>query len=218
MGKFYGILGAHRTGKTTLATELAKTLKVPFCRTSVSTMLASLGLDPQADLPFADRLQVQNLVLRWLLQGYSRALEQLPDTAVILVDRTPLDVLAYTTSEIQRQTMTPELSAQMDLHRQRCIEAMNFNFMGATLVSPGIPLIADAKSATANIHYQRNVHGAMVVAALDLDLKMPISFLPQETLDLKARVSHTAEHVRAIIHASITQELTDVVGGTSSIH
>ena len=199
MAQFYGLIGAHRTGKTTLAREAAGKLGVPFYETSISKTLASLGVNPQADMPFHDRLRLQGIILETLLAGYANAQAQHSRASLILVDRTPLDVLAYTRSEILRSTMDPLANLVMSMHEQRCFAAMNFNFAGACVVRPGIPMVADSTKATPNVHYQSHISAVMIDGVIDHRNGVSTILLGRQDIDIDSRVHHVFEHCSAII-------------------
>lgn len=199
MTKLYGLVGAHRTGKTTLAKAVAEELGVPFHKTTVSDTLKQLMINPQVDLAFRERLTIQEIILDDLARCYKEAIEANPEAPIVIVDRTPLDVLGYTRSEILRETMNPTLDRLMSNHEQRCIELTNFHFAGLCLVQPGIPLIADSTKGSANVHYQRHVHATMLDAVLDDRLKIPAFVLGSGNVDLTSRVSDTVDECEAII-------------------
>lgn len=204
---FYGFIGAHRTGKTTLAAAVAEELGLPFFKTSVSKTLADHGVNPQADMPFAERLRVQEIVLDGLLANYAEAQEHFPDARIILVDRTPLDVLSYTMSEIQRTTMLiPGMSDAVSSHVRHCVALANFNLLGGCLVPPGIAIVPDATKATPDIHYQRHIHATMLDAVLRPDVFLDTFVLYSGDVDLSSRVSDTCTHLLSIMSDdSLTQ-------------
>jgi len=91
----YGLTGASGTSKTTLGRELSKRLDIPFVPTSITEMAADLGLpSPVAPLNLNDRTVCQVE----LLTAMCKFLESLPHPCII--DRTPLDLLAYMLAEV----------------------------------------------------------------------------------------------------------------------
>lgn len=198
--KIYGLIGAQRVGKTTLARDLAEEHGVPFCETRVSQTLASLGVNPQADMAFVDRLVTQERVLQALFKDYQRAMDEHPAAPAVIVDRTPLDVLAYTTAEIQRETLNdPDLMRAVARHENLCFTAMNSLFAGACLVPPGIPLVPDPTKAPANPHYQRHIHATMLEAVVNSRNTVPTFLLGQGNVNRKSRVTDTGEHFITIL-------------------
>ncbi len=90
-----GISGAHGSGKTTLAKEIALRMGLVYVPASVNEMAKSAGYKhTSVDLPLKDRIFLQKHVL----EGFRTFLGKCgPET---ITDRTPLDVAAYTLAEI----------------------------------------------------------------------------------------------------------------------
>lgn len=196
---FYGLIGAHRVGKTTLGKGLAERLCVAFYATEISQAMRELGIDPQVDLPFEERLDVQERLLDVLLAFYARVrTETCCDTVV--VDRTPLDVLAYTMSEVRRETLKhAAINDRMRAFTDRCYEATNFIFQGMCVVQPGIPIVADPSKGVPNVIYQEAVAAQMLGAANHPKNMVKTLLLPRKCLDRQSRISKVEEHLRAIL-------------------
>lgn len=199
MTLFYGLVGAQRVGKTTLGQDLADALGVPFVPTNVSGTLEKMGVNPQAPMDFSERLAVQQEVLLALELEYFRAERAHEDADLIIVDRTPMDVLGYTLSEI---SMGVDASGEeMRSHATFCYHLFNSRFAGACLVQPGIPAVADPRKASAEPFYQQHVNGAMLAAITDPRCDVYTLILPQSVTDRDSRVTDTEEHVATILHA-----------------
>lgn len=125
------LAGAHRSGKTTLARALAAAAKVEFLETKVSGVFANLGIDPKADLPFDQRLFVQNEILRSLEVQYA-----LRKGSVFIADRSPLDVLGYTMAEIRRDTLDDAGRERVYDHVRYATKIIKDNLHGIALVRP----------------------------------------------------------------------------------
>jgi hypothetical protein len=178
-----------------------------------------MKISPQIDMPFHQRLTVQDAILQGLLENYEEARRLHPDAKAILVDRTPLDVLAYTMSEVLRETVTPTLMKEMELHQKRCFASMNFNFVGGCLVSPGIPLVSDETKAPANIFYQRHIHATMLDAVTHPENNVNIHILGSGIVDLDSRVIDVSEHCESIIYDdNELSALGNVPGSGSTSH
>lgn len=198
---FFGFFGAHRTGKSTLAAETARQLDLPFIQTNVSKTLQQLGSDPQADIGFGQRLIIQNQILESLADTYDEACSKHPNS-LLIVDRTPLDVLAYTQSEVLRQTLGNMAAREaMDRHEAVCWAMFNNMFAGAMLVQPGLPLIADPSKAPAERHYQEHVAALALQLAVGPRREIPVAILPRNNLELQSRVTDA----KLSIHSIITQ-------------
>lgn len=142
---FVGLAGAHRTGKTTLMREYASRYDYPFVETQTADVWKELGVDPRANLAFSARLEVQNHILDRLIASYDAALGEHYDGELILVDRTPLDALAYLMADVGNQPIDERAFAA---YHARCTLAMNKYFDAVVLVQPGIKLVdAENKGA-----------------------------------------------------------------------
>jgi hypothetical protein len=216
MTMLYGLVGAHRVGKTELGRRLSDEYEFAFHETRMSDALQALGIDPQADMPFEHRLKVQEALLETLLIGYAQARQDHPGEDVIIVDRTPLDVLAYTMADLQRETLkSGSLNDLMGQHVVRAFQTTNFNFAGLTLVQPGIPLIPDPGKAPANTHYQeaiaaqmlgvvchpRNNVNSLILSRKKLSYKSRISAISEQLLTIISHDEHTLERVPAQQHS-----------------
>lgn len=87
-------VGAHRTGKTTLAREVSKVTGIPFAETSTTAVMRELGLNPVANMPFMDRLHLQEILLKHHIEW----IKTLPRP--VILDRSPFDMVAYTVAEL----------------------------------------------------------------------------------------------------------------------
>lgn len=196
---FYGIVGAHRTGKSTLARAFAERMGWAYFPTNVQGFMAKQGLSSQKDAPFAERMKAQQFILDQLLESYVDAAELCQGATAIVVDRTPLDVLGYTMSEVLRESVTFDTALQLERHERQAYAACNAFFMGMTFVYPGIPLVADPGKGTANRFYQRHISACMVEAACDDRLDVPVHFLPHTLLENQSRVSEAFVSASAIM-------------------
>lgn len=86
-----GIAGAHRTGKTTLAREVAELTGHNFVEGSATPSFLRYNCKPTDDLTVSKRLLIQQHILhRWTAEMSNDS----------VTDRTPLDFIAYLVSEI----------------------------------------------------------------------------------------------------------------------
>lgn len=196
-----GICGAHRTGKTTLARELAKAQGFSFCETKVSEAIGKLGFTPQQGMDFPTRLKVQEYILD-AIESHYRAQDGKPFVA----DRTPLDVLGYSWSEIQRDTLDdPELARLFEAHMDRCLTLTERWFGGLILVPPGIQIEPDPTKAQANRVYIEHIHGCITLAAGHLTARennVSVAAIGRDTVDLAARIKYTGSFTQHILNAA----------------
>lgn len=150
----YGLAGAQRTGKSTLARAFSERTGIPFLETSASKVFAEMGLDPKVDYPFDVRLAIQNRIL----DAFSRQYREATADTVFVSDRTPIDLMAYTLADVQRNTLSPELSAELLQYLRRCIELTNKHFSVLVLVQPGIQLVEERGKAPANEGHMEHIN------------------------------------------------------------
>lgn len=127
----FAIAGSHRSGKTTLARDLAALLGVEFLETKVSDTFAALGIDPKAPLTFDVRLDVQNKILHDMEVAYA-----LRAGKIFIADRSPFDVLGYTLADVQRDTLDDALRVRFASHMHRAIAIVKAHLAGVMLVLP----------------------------------------------------------------------------------
>lgn len=149
----YGIAGAHRSGKTTLARAVSVQHGLEYLDANVSGTIAELGYTPRQELPFKERLKVQNAILESLAIKYA-----LMGDKEFVTDRTPMDVLGYTFSEVQRSTLDAEDRVAFTKHVERAIQVTAQNLKGVMLVQPVYDAPELDKSAQACPIYMRHVY------------------------------------------------------------
>jgi hypothetical protein len=130
--------GAHRTGKTTTAIEVAKNLGVPFVNANVSGMSVWTTIKPSDNMTFVERLQVQEMILSEL----ETCLERHQSIISFVIDRTPMDVLMYLLSNID-STTSSIFDARGEAFINKCIELSAKYFTHYVIIPPVIPFIGD---------------------------------------------------------------------------
>ncbi|WP_199153480.1 AAA family ATPase [Chromobacterium sp. ASV23] len=180
MTMIYGLTGAHRTGKTTLAQAVADRLQINFLKTDVSGVLAKLGIDPAADVDFKTRMRAQHAVLDALDAAYGAA------SADCITDRTPLDAIAYTLADVRRESVVDE--AELSAYLARAFDMLNRRFSMVCLVQPGIPLIEEEGKAPATAGYVEHI--AQLAAGLVVDDRVSVMarIIASRVVDLSDRV------------------------------
>lgn len=181
-----GVCGAHRTGKTTLCRAYAeKSGYFTFAQTSTSAIIQEMGIDPAADLDLATRLMVQEEVLK----RYEAMLPELVRKNVAtIVDRTPLDFMAYTFANVRQLDTCPELHARLERYKNRCYEVMNRYFSVLVLVQPGIEVVSEQGKAVGTFGYIEHIHLLCHGLLADRQLKVYSVALARAATDLNDRV------------------------------
>lgn len=193
-----GIAGASGTGKTTLAEAVAKQLGARFVRASITELGKSVGADPVSKMNVVERLQLQERMLAAFIQK----LEGLDQSELIIMDRTPLDMVGYMMAEINMHShldLSPELMKRADIYvaaAQRAT-AMFYDHIFLTSILPEYE--AAETRPDWNPAYQRHVHLLIHGAAYASPVRIP--FARFVTTDLNERVKYTVEHVGSMLNA-----------------
>jgi chloramphenicol 3-O-phosphotransferase len=147
-----GICGAHRTGKTTLAKNLAKSLDMPFIEIGASAIFAADHLDPAKPMDFRTRLYIQQQILKHAVDVWFEMDQP------FICDRTPIDMMAYTLAEVQGNTLDEELEFELSQYLYDCKEATEKYFSYLVLVPPAIPITAAKGKASLSKGYIEHIH------------------------------------------------------------
>lgn len=180
----YGLCGAQRVGKTTLAQEYAKVSGLKFVKTTTSGILESIGMDAKVQYPIEQRMYAQEIILKGLN-------EQWMSSDNCIFDRTPLDVLMYMEADVLRDfPQDTELEDRYLKYRSQCFTAA-LTFGRTVLVQPGIKIVEDAGSAPGSRPYMEHLNSLLLGYIADLCLRRDFraEILSRDTLDLQARIA-----------------------------
>ena len=183
-----GLAGAHRTGKTTLATEIAEQHGIQFLQTVTASIFEREGVDPSLPMPFEVRMRMQNLVLDSACEIWSGA------TGTFVSDRTPVDMLAYTMADMNanRKLSNSEESLVVE-YIKRCYKASNDHFQVIILIQPGIPVMEAMKlSGPMDAMYMEHFNFIAVGALTDARSKNLRYVMPRAILSLQGRVDYAS--------------------------
>lgn len=183
-----GISGVHRTGKTTLARELAKQLGLPFIPVDASGYFKELGLDPKDDMSCADLMLVQ----RNILEG-SR--EKWGVTTGFVSDRTSIDFAVY--------AVTNGRSCEGAYkYKWECVRALNEYFDLVVIVSPdpNFPIAVDNTKLHGHLEWSKRqvLHDNFTSYAEGCLVETPICYIPPEVSDLNQRVELVTTHLQTL--------------------
>lgn len=176
-----GLCGAHRTGKTTLAQEYSRGASIPFVRTSTSEVFKALGFDPKMDYDFKIRMFIQNKILDAAEALWSQY------EGEWITDRTPIDMLAYTMADVQRENLDTDDEKLFESYHKRCIESSNKHFSMLIAVQPGIPMVETEGKAPSNIGYVEHINSLVLGLVHDSRVKTSRFLMSRATLDLNER-------------------------------
>lgn len=177
-----GLVGAHRVGKTTLAKAYAEQTDIEFVQTDSTGVFKKYGMSPKVDYHFRERLFIQNKILEDAERRYKAA------NSDFITDRTPLDMLAYTLADVQRENTTMADAALLMDYIERCYEATNKHFASIIVVQPGIPIVDDPGKAPANPAYIEHIALLIMGLVVDQRLKSGRHYIGRSNLDMNTRI------------------------------
>lgn len=177
-------MGAHRTGKSTLAKLYAEKHGIPFIETPVSAIFKALGYDPAGTFNFSTRLTIQEAILDRLDRIYG---EVGPTEAI--TDRTPVDMLGYTIAEAIGNTVQPADQERFAKYVERCIEVTNKRFSVLVLVQPGVPIVDAEGKAAPNAAYIEHLNSLMLGLSVDQRIKVAHFYISRYTTNLQERLA-----------------------------
>ena len=181
-----GFIGAHRSGKTTLAEAIALRTSCSLVKTQVSDVFKQAQLQPQQALDFATRLWIQQQIIQTTRQSWQ--------LAHFVTDRTPIDFMAYTLADIQGETIV-DIPA-LETYLTTCFEVTNQIFTHLILVQPGIPLVYAPGKAALNKAYIEHLNTVMLGLCHDPRLHCPIWTLKRQLIHLEDRIQAVLQITR----------------------
>jgi predicted ATPase len=181
MKKGIGLCGSHRTGKTTLAREIAARTGVDFLRTTTSEVFASNGLDPSAAMDFHTRLWIQHKVVEAAEAVWQNA------AGPFISDRTPIDMMAYTLADIQGGTAVD--FAELERYLDHCFTVTNRFFAELVVIQPAIPLVHEEGKAALNRSYMEHLNVLVKGLCCDERLRCPFTLIARGIVALDERAA-----------------------------
>jgi len=179
MNKGIGLCGSHRTGKTTLAREIAGRSGLEFLQTTTSEVFSRHGLDPSAAMDFHTRLWIQHKVVEAAEKVWQGA------AGPFVSDRTPLDMMAYTLADIQGGTAVDY--AELESYLDHCFAVTNSFFSDLVVIQPAIPLVHEQGKAALNLSYMEHLNVLVKGLCCDERLCCRFTLLSRVIVDLDQR-------------------------------
>lgn len=158
-----GLAGTHRSGKSTLARDVAEKAGIGFYDGSFGRLAKTLGYESVARMDIAERLSMQHRVL----DLYEREIRR--DGGGLITDRTPLDMCAYLVAEVGMHAGLEEAASRSVVaYRDRCISLTRELFDAVFLLQPlPVYVVADGKPSgdpAYQQHIQMLIEGAVHAA------------------------------------------------------
>ena len=197
-----GLLGAHRTGKTTLCKELTNghTNTLRELEVSISKMAKEWGYDSsKQDYSWEEHKLLQER----LYTAFAIKLTLLPSaklgTPIYMTERTPLDLIGYAFINAP-ETMTESDKAWLSEYKDKCIQITNDYYKAVFMLQPGIPYVDSETSFKEDTIDELNAVYLSVL--LDSKLQTPCIVLPSSMLDLAERKQFIEDNLHALSLAS----------------
>lgn len=196
-----GYVGSHRVGKTTLAQAYAEETESTLVRVNVSEIVSEIGYEPSltGGYDFATRMEIQEHILEQMGRIFSAN-----SGGAAVTDRTPLDALIYTMSNVGPYTCNVQQSKWLKDYADRCFDMANRHFSVMLCIQPGIPLVDCETSAPANPAYIEHLNTLALGLISDERLTVPHYYVPRRILSIDSRVQVARRAVqRAMLKADM---------------
>jgi hypothetical protein len=147
----FGLSGSHRSGKTTLAKEVAKVTGIHYLDASTTAIMEGTGFNPVGtDHSVEKRLVAQE----FLLKEFTKMAMKAPYP--FISDRTPIDYAAYMLGEVTMHNTSAEVGARVDTYVKDCLTITARLFSCVMAVRPiGISYEVRSDKPPENLGYQR---------------------------------------------------------------
>lgn len=178
------LAGAHRTGKTTLAKAYSEHSGIPFIQTGASHVFAEMGMCPKTDYPMKTRLEIQ----RRILESFEKQCRA-HKSGYFITDRTPIDFIAYTLADIQRENTPYSLSGEIDRYITDCFSVSNSLFPILMVVQPGIPLVEAEGKAPASMPYIEHINHLIMGLVVSEFNERSHFYIPRQFTSLEDRIA-----------------------------
>lgn len=175
----YGLAGASRSGKTTLAKRLSQDLSIPFLDSSTTVLARKAGFNMVANMSVEERIIAQEK----LLDSYMELVDEAPK--VFVTDRTPFDMLAYTLAEVGMHTTSAELGERIDKYAEACISAGESTFAMVMHVDPLLFYEESPDKPPLNKAYQKHIH--LLIGGALMESSVPTMCVEKGSVDERAR-------------------------------
>ena len=189
-----GLLGAHRTGKSTLCQALLSAGRGSFWEKeiSISKMQKEMGYDSSnQSYDWETRKSIQS----GLLDAFFKKLHKETITRAVvanwITERTPLDLIGYLVMNAPENPTAEDLE-WIDNYIANCIALTNINYSKVFLLQPGIEYVECTTSAKED---SMDILNAIYLKTL-LDPRLTVDrvIVPQEMTDLTERVLFVMEN------------------------
>lgn len=178
-----GLIGSHRTGKTTLAEAYSKKTGATLVKMNIGELQKELGYkSSNQSYDFDTRMEIQEHLLRRFEEIYMtvKGIEA-------IADRTPLDLIGYTMLAVN-DDLSEAQSDRLAKYVMDCINLTNEFFTALVLLQPGIPLTTAETSAKSCQGLMEKLNLIYLGTITDERNIVPHFYIPRALLDIECRV------------------------------
>ncbi len=147
----FGIMGSHRSGKTTLAKAISRQTGIRYFSSSTTQIMKEGGFDGVADMPIVQRIAAQE----WLLLRYMEIIDTEPRP--FITDRTPIDMASYLLAEVTMHNTPVELGPRIKAYVNSCVMASHSLFDTMIITRPLAEYVAEPDKPPPNLAFQQHI-------------------------------------------------------------
>lgn len=200
-----GLVGAHRTGKTTLAEAYAKKSGATLVKMNIGTLQKELGYDSSnQSYDFDTRMIIQE----HLLQRFDEIYSSIKGLNAVC-DRTPLDLIGYAMLAVD-ENLSETQSARLTQYVTDCVNLANERFTSLVLLQPGVPLTSSETSAKSVVALMEKLNLIYLGAFSDERLIIPHFYIPRAMTDLEMRAKACERAIKTSLERKRANKLRDV--------
>lgn len=199
----FAIVGAQRSGKSTLAKKIAELRNWHYHDASVTEIMKEYGVNGVGNLSIEDRIGAQEFLLTRFIEKLRAAPRPL------ITDRTPIDMIGYALGEVTMHNTDEATGLRIHNYVERCLEETRKNFDTIVLVRPLPTYTPDPKSPPPNRGYQTQIQ--MIIEGALMHVSDDLIVVPVFSTDFQERVDDALyeldrrmnEYVRAAKYLSL---------------
>jgi nicotinamide riboside kinase len=186
-----GFVGAHRSGKTTLAKAVAEKLDLDTVLSGTSAIVAKHGFNMATDNRF---LHPNGIAMQQEIVG---ALYETQVGDNFVADRTPIDAASYLLADAIAPVSTPQQQEECMIYCEHAVRETFKRFDLLVLIPPALPFEKSDDKPPPNAAYQFHHHMLCRSMLLERDEWLTTAVeLPMEVLDINQRVTFVQAHIR----------------------
>lgn len=182
-----GLIGAHRTGKTTLAKHVESGVpSIKAITVNIGQAQKILGFDSsKQDYSFKERRIIQDGLLNYMAELYKEAAVHYEN---VIFDRTPLDLIGYTMLAVTANALDQEDEEWLKDYIRNCNLLTEFYLDRIFLLQPSIELRNEnTTSAPAHPGYVEHFNYIYAGVITQINYRTRAFIIPRQVTDLDDR-------------------------------